>query len=417
MRNPSDAHLDSLEISFALTRNQLSKEPGALDLWQFAALFPDGFDEDDLCLWEEISGHSQARVALIDHHLLTFNDNHISMLPPLARYALSHTALSLSNGQNFNWGSARNLAYRYFIALSRDASNTISSDANILSRVRSSQQLWAIEQLCKTDMAMGNPNEELAQQLLRQLQNVYRFNVLAGLALLKRSGQLLGGALPEHLLGNLESHLGNVDQARGHYDKAIELYKKEQDQLGLANALKASATWRGDSATSDQARGHYDKAIELYKKEQAKLGLANALQALGDLESRLGNVDQARGHYDKAIELYKKEQDQLGLANALQALGDLESRLGNVDQARGHYDKAIELYKKEQDQLGLANALKALGDLERRLGNVDQARATTIRPSSSTKRNRIRSVWPMPFKPSATWRVDSATSIRHGPLR
>ena len=373
-RNPSDPHLDSLEISFALTMNLLSKEPGALDLWQFAALFPDGFDEDALCLWEEISGHSQARVALVEHHLLAFNDDRITMLPPLARYALSHTALSSSNGQKFNWEGARNHAYRYFIVLSHDASNTLSSDENILSRVKSSQQLWAIELLCKTDVALGNPNERLAQQLLRQLQNVYSFNVLAGLALLKHARQILGGALPEYLLGDLESRLGNVDQARGHYDNAIDLYKKEQAKLGLANALKALGDLESRLGNVDQARGHYDNAIDLYKKEQAKLGLANALKALGDLERRLGNVDQARGHYDNAIDLYKKEQDQLGLANALKALGDLERRLGNVDQARGHYDNAIDLYKKEQDQLGLANALQALGDLESRLGNVDQAR-------------------------------------------
>ncbi|MCU7817220.1 MAG: ATP-binding protein [Candidatus Thiodiazotropha sp. (ex Rostrolucina anterorostrata)] len=192
-RNPTDPHLDSLEISFSLTRKLLSKEPGALDLWQFAALFPDGLDEDALVLWEEVSGHSKARVALAEYNLLSINDACITMLPPLARYALSHTVLNASLGQNFDWNSARNHAYRYFISLSCEASNTVSSDANILSRLKSSQQLWAVEQLCKTDMALDNPDKVLAQQLLRQLSAVYGFNVLAGLALLKRVHPIWGG--------------------------------------------------------------------------------------------------------------------------------------------------------------------------------------------------------------------------------
>jgi tetratricopeptide (TPR) repeat protein len=366
--------LDSLEISFALAVKLLAEEPSALALWQFAALFPDGFDEETLSLWEKISGHSQARVAMADHHLLSINEDRITMLPPIARYALDHTASVASAEYSFNWDSARNDAYNYFIVLSRNASNIISNDINIHSRLKSSQQLWAIEQLFKTDLAFGSPNEKLIQQLHQQLHNVYSFNVMAGQAILKRVNHMFGDALSERLLGDLESRLGNVDQARGHYDHAIELYQKEQAKLGLANALKALGDLESRLGNVDQARGHYDHAIELYQKEQAKLGLANALKALGDLESRLGNVDQARGHYDHAIELYQKEQAKLGLANALKALGDLERRLGNVDQARGHYDHAIELYQKEQAKLGLANALKALGDLERRLGNVDQAR-------------------------------------------
>ena len=290
LRNPSDPHLDSLEISFALTMNLLSKEPGALDLWQFAALFPDGFDEDALCLWEEISGHSQARVALVEHHLLAFNDDRITMLPPLARYALSPTALSSSNVQNFNWESARNHAYGYFITLSHDAFNTISSDSNILSRVKSSQQLWAIEQLCKTDMALGNPNVESAQQLLRQLQNVYSFNVLAGQVLLKRAGQLLGGALSEHLLGDLESRLGNVDQARGHYDNAIELYKKEQAMLGLANAYQSFGDLWFSSNKIEKALRLYQEAITLYRAEQDPMGLAYTLSGLIRCYHHLGSL-------------------------------------------------------------------------------------------------------------------------------
>ncbi|MBV5288631.1 MAG: tetratricopeptide repeat protein [Pelodictyon phaeoclathratiforme] len=392
-RNPSH-RLDSLEISFSLTENLLIQDPGALDLWQFAALFPEGFDEETLSLWEKQSGHCQARVTMTDFNILVLEKGCFTMLPPIARYALGHVSDSNSTNCSFNWERARNYAYDYFIELSRNASDTVSSDINIQSRVKSSQQLWAIEQLCKTDMALGNPNEELARKLIRQLQNVYSFNVLAGLALLKRANQMMSGALLENLLGDLERRLGNVDLARGHYDNAIELYKKEQAKLGLANALKALGDLERRLGNVDLARGHYDNAIELYKKEQAKLGLANALKALGDLERRLGNVDLARGHYDNAIELYKKEQAKLGLANVYQSLGDLLLSEKRAEEATLIYQNAIQLYQAEQDPMGLAYTWSELIRCHHLLGdlNEDDLRKIAVTGLIDAKRSGIESV-------------------------
>ncbi|MCP4343891.1 MAG: ATP-binding protein, partial [Desulfobulbaceae bacterium] len=71
-----DNRLGNLEISFSLTTSHLAEEPGALDLWQFLALFSDGCDEDTLDLWEETSGFPYARRALAEHSLITINDGY-----------------------------------------------------------------------------------------------------------------------------------------------------------------------------------------------------------------------------------------------------------------------------------------------------------------------------------------------------
>jgi tetratricopeptide (TPR) repeat protein len=362
-RRKSRGRLDSLEISFALTENLLAVEPGALDLWQFAALFPSGFDEELLNIWTKLSGHQDARLALAEHHLISINDEHISMLPPIARYALSVREGAELEAHHFDWNSARNLAYQCFIELSRPAAVIASSGIQIQSRSKSSRYLNAMERLCRTDMASREPNSELLKRLHSQLPNVYAFNALHGRSLLIRVNQILGDAMSQRLLGYLARLLGKVDEAREHFDKAIGLYQNEQNQLGLANALKSLGDLEYDLDKVDEARHHYDRAVELYQNELNQLGLANALKSLGDLESHLGNLDKARRHFDKAIELYQYEQNQLGLANTIYFLGKLESQQDNMDKARKHYDKAIKLYQNEQDQLGLANALSALGDL------------------------------------------------------
>ena len=69
----------------------------------------------------------------------------------------------------------------------------------------------------------------------------------------------------------------------------------------------------------DGAKEAYDRAESLYRKERDDLGLANVLQSRGDLLSCLDEVDGARELYDRAESLYIKERSQLGLANVQKA--------------------------------------------------------------------------------------------------
>ena len=124
----------------------------------------------------------------------------------------------------------------------------------------------------------------------------------------------------------------------------------------------------------EQARQHYDAALPLFEAEQDRLGTANTLQSLGDLESRLGNIEQARQHYDAALPLFEAEQDRLGTANTLRSLGDLESRLGNIEQARQHYVTAQQLFEQEHDPMGRMNSMISLARLEAAEGHLEQAR-------------------------------------------
>jgi tetratricopeptide (TPR) repeat protein len=126
----------------------------------------------------------------------------------------------------------------------------------------------------------------------------------------------------------------------------------------------------------ERARQLYDEAISLFKKEQSDLGRANALQALGDLERRLGNVERARQLYDEAISLFKKEQSDLGRANALQALGDLEAMSQNPTGAEQLYQQALMLYQKEQDAVGLINTCVAMARLTHAFGRQGSEQAS-----------------------------------------
>ncbi|HRQ38252.1 MAG TPA: tetratricopeptide repeat protein, partial [Chloroflexota bacterium] len=93
----------------------------------------------------------------------------------------------------------------------------------------------------------------------------------------------------------------------------------------------------------EQARRHYDAALPLYEAEQDRLGKANTLKSLGDLERRLGNVEQARRHYDAAQLLFELEQDPMGRMNVWVGLARLNVSEGNIELAQELFQRVFAL--------------------------------------------------------------------------
>ena len=173
--------------------------------------------------------------------------------------------------------------------------------------------------------------------------------------------------------GNLLRRLGKLEEAEKQYEEAEELHRKEKNDLGLANTLKSRGDFLRRQGKLEEAEKQYEEAEELYRKEKADLGLANTLKSRGDLLSRLGKLEEVEKQYEEAEELYRKEKDDLGLANTLKSRGDFLSRLGKLKEAEKQYEEAEELYWKEKADLGLANTLRSRGDLLSRLGKLEEA--------------------------------------------
>jgi tetratricopeptide (TPR) repeat protein len=371
--DPQDrGRLGSLILSLRLTAEALSKHHGALSVWAMAALFVDGIADGVLAQLEGAAGWGAARPWLVRHHILVRQADRWHMLPPLARYALD---ASIRSEDGFDWGACGEPVRRLFAAAARRASPIASTDDSLSARAWLLAEFGTLGRLLLHEIATTAPDRRFLQQVHDDLINQYQFHVAVSRGLLHALAQQIERpASALNALGDLESRLGRVDEARGLYDRALALFEREQDGLGQANTFSALGDLESRLGRVDEARGLYDRALALFEREQSGLGQANTFSALGDLESRLGRVDEARGLYDKALALFEREQSGLGQANTLRALGDLERRIGRVDEARGLYDRALALFEREQAGLGQANTLRALGNLESRLGRVDEAR-------------------------------------------
>ncbi len=358
----SSERLESLQISLRLTSDAIcNKNPIALKLWTIAAIFAEKMVEITAknLFQDEISSIS----ILCKHNILVKNESGYTMLPPLAQYALDE-AINEENG--FSWKEARDVIYSYFIRIAKIADRIQSTEENLSARQLILFHFTALTQLVKQDCRIGKPDIDALSILMYSLTNAYQFRAVTSRDLINIAFSFIKGkANALKSLGDLERLLGEPEKARDNYNKSIELYTKEQSNLGLANALKSLGDLERLLGEPEKARDNYNKSIELYTKEQSNLGLANALKSLGDLESRLREPEKARDLYTQAIILYKNEKEPQGLALTLLALGFTEAQIGDEKKAielivesykyakLTHNELVIDYFKGVSEQIGI----------------------------------------------------------------
>ena len=109
-------------------------------------------------------------------------------------------------------------------------------------------------------------------------------------------GDWLGKANTLQSLGDLESRLGNVEQARRHYDEALLLYEIEQDPVGKMNTWISLARLEAALGNLTEADRHYRQVFRVaeqigfgdhpvvrdWKQEYAQLTTGQTGQPSGD---------------------------------------------------------------------------------------------------------------------------------------
>jgi tetratricopeptide (TPR) repeat protein len=155
-------------------------------------------------------------------------------------------------------------------------------------------------------------------------------------------------------------HLVNIELSKDYFRRGITGLEPG-DSIELADAycdLAGVHILQYDYVT---AQDLYDQALKSYRKNADNLGEANTLKAIGDIQRKLYENTEALSNYQSAIEIYWRLGDRLGAANTLKAIGDVLQFKKQTDEALEKYSQALKMYEEVRDRLGAANTLKAIG--------------------------------------------------------
>lgn len=356
----SNSRTHSLDVSFALTRNHVSQFTGALDLWQFIALFDSNCPLVSIDVWESRREEHGARLALVDSHLITIDSHGVAMLPPVSRYALYGENLSRDPSHSFEWRNVSQDAFAYFLEISEAASDIGDEQEIRESRRRTIELMAPILRLVERDSVTQDPRILDLRELHSQLSNVYLLSPRVSLELLVYMRSMFADSMSSRSLGIVNAWYGDFTTAFRFLNEAVERSRNEEP-LELASAYRELGKVEEQLGYYDQALKHLTESADICLAESESLGYANALRSLCNLELQVGNTESAKDNAEKAIRVYRKERANIGVANVLLTLGSLAYQEQAFDIALDHISEAKELFELEHHKKGVADACTDLG--------------------------------------------------------
>lgn len=159
------------------------------------------------------------------------------------------------------------------------------------------------------------------------------------------------------------------------------------------NALGDAESIPGSGGSLDRAATYYNDALDLFRTEDDQRGIAVALTNLGNLAWDRDELDRATGLHGEALGRYREIGDGRGVAWSLNNLGLLDRERGELAGAFRLLNEALGLYVAIGDRNGIAEALEGLGSVvdltteaARLLGAAETLRQVLGTPLSLAKR-------------------------------
>ncbi|CAH3136870.1 unnamed protein product, partial [Pocillopora meandrina] len=195
---------------------------------------------------------------------------------------------------------------------------------------------------------------------------------------------------PEHVdvassynnLGTLHKAQGDTDEAKDCYKRALDirLKKLEPEHVDVASSYNNLGTLHSDLGDTDEAKDCYKRALEIQMKQLGPehVDVARCFNNLGSLHSDLGATDEAKDCYKRALEIRLKKLglEHVDVARSYNNLGTLHSDLGDTAEAKDCYKRALEIQMKKLglEHVDVASSYNNLGTLHMALGDTDEAK-------------------------------------------
>ena len=178
-----------------------------------------------------------------------------------------------------------------------------------------------------------------------------------------------------HVLGTVMYFLGKVTEGLANIEEALSRYREMGEKRNCAEVLLAlgiAALFRGEYG---QARELSEGGLALLEVEEVTRIRATGLHYLGFISYAQGDYVRARRLSEESLALFKMLGAPLYTAEAMTILAYEQMALGEETCARAQLEEALARARERENTEDLARVLGGLGHLALRQGNLAEARA------------------------------------------
>jgi tetratricopeptide (TPR) repeat protein len=166
---------------------------------------------------------------------------------------------------------------------------------------------------------------------------------------------------------------GNFRVSLDLLQKALDLYKKNEDRMGIAESLLWSGMVNYEMGYYETAFTQSRKALEKYRQLEHLPGIAHALNIVGSSQVQLGNPENALEFQLEAISKYEESGLDKGVAASLTRIGHIFEVLNNYEKSLEYQLRAREIIKNSDDVGDIATSMVRIGHVYRNLNKFDLA--------------------------------------------
>lgn len=175
----------------------------------------------------------------------------------------------------------------------------------------------------------------------------------------------------KNLMSAIYGNLGDVYRLQSNFPKAIDciskcraLAEETGDRKKVADAYVSIATIYYEVPDNDAKTLEYlDKALEIYKSLDNQMGLSLVYGNMAAVYLDRNELDKALDFNDRSMAIQQKLGDERGIATSLHNRAVIRSSQGRYQEALADFNREIRIFEKIGDQDGLADAYNSMGDL------------------------------------------------------
>ncbi len=192
--------------------------------------------------------------------------------------------------------------------------------------------------------------------------------------------------------GEVYRFKGDLDQALELYKQSLVLYKRLDDQRGIAAAFNVLGIVFVNKGNLDQGLDYYQQSLTLREEIGNKQEIAMSLNNVGVVNQFLGKLDTALTYYHRSLKIEEETNNKYGTTYIMNNIGEIHFIKGDLALALDHYERCLALCEELGNNQLIALTLRNLGEVYFRKGNTDKAqeyyqRSLVIREKIGNKLN------------------------------
>lgn len=232
--------------------------------------------------------------------------------------------------------------------------DTLKIDANLKKAIslpisKEKEALLYIEKALELAHNLGS-QEQIAKVFLEKgLYYRENFNYFEAIKSFNKALPYFENSKGSKLLSKLYFYLGqsyyfvySEDISFKYYLKALNLYKKDKNEIGIAYCINGIGTIYSNTNRKVGLK-YLNKALEIFKEKKFYKGVATCYINIANATDK---YEESIALYNKSISVLKSNNDNYAIAVNYNNLGDCYIHLNELDRAISYFRKGLEISEK-----------------------------------------------------------------------